>query len=415
MLIYPWSAIQPTSSDSFDWSNVILNLNLVKAADVVRAAATPPLPPLHVGLAIIFGRSYPGWLKTKGVYFFTLDIADNGGQAGQAGDLPLPWDATLIGYEKACIAALAAQFDGDSTVSYIRASVGQQVLAFNFVGTSNATQTLSDGVTNSSSNVLASAGAHWVSTDIGLTLTGAAFRSNTQVQSITDPTHVVMTKTAGASGSSQTFNIEGRLVGQGDDYKLDQLAAHHPGGYAGLASDYADATPAGITPAQGSGYASSVAILATAQSLSDYWASQFHRTTLTWTYSVPFPRTNPWTVQVATTASTYARTADHFGGFYNGAQARPSPYPSPVAQTFSHGEQAIHPSSFPDIYAPPTPSPYPAAPQPLIDLLEGVWRGSGGGVGNGYVELYPDDLNNPAYASALGAERTLMLAHAWQP
>jgi hypothetical protein len=403
ILIYGWGDIQssPTDSSYYDWSNVWLNINLAKTAGK------------KVGLAFAGGRNYPPWLKSTGAYFFTFDVSDTSGM-GNA-DMPLPWDTVFQGYWHAFINAAGAQFDGEAAVTYIRTSMSSETgLDFAFVKDSDASVTFSDGTTVNGSTAFSSPSANFVSTDVGLVISGPNFRGNTLVSSVTDPQHVVLSKTAAvtSTGATATFNIEQRLVGMGDNYKFDQLAAHHPSGYAGLTSDFSDATPAGVSPSSSTGYASSAAILSTSQTFSDWWNTAFPNTTKIWTYSAAFPTTNKWSVLDGATAKNYALTYPTYGSFYNGLQAQAPPYPAPVTYTIAHGEQFIHPSTASDIYSKPTPTPYPAAPQPLKDGLEMGWR-----KGNPFVEIYPNDLNSsdPAYQAVLTFEHPLYLALGTQP
>jgi Matrixin len=387
-----WNSIQPDTtgnplidSQNYDWAELDNSIAL--------AAANGK----YVGLSVGAGVFTPNWVYAGSptVYKYFLDVADD--DQTENGTEPFPWDLNYLPKWEAFIAALGARYDGNPTVRYVVMAGMQQFNQLFFIKNADASQSFNDGVTTGTSN-LHSATANFVTGDVGKTISGVNIEEGSVITARISSADVTLDKTTMA-GSGATFWIQERIIGAGDDFKVNELARHHPDGAAGWWPDYSD-----VDPVSGhSKHASTAAYIYGTKRIIDAYHNAFPNTELILSAAKPFPEENEYAEDTGDTVTLYGETlrpllTGEMGTGLRAAPIPPLPTPTPRLPTAPNGQQALHPSTFTDIYVDPAPAPRPPPPQPLIDLMYNGWE-----KGVNYLELYQQDTTNsdPAAVAAL--------------
>jgi hypothetical protein len=396
-----WNTIQPDTtgnpvidSQNYDWAEIDNSIAL--------AAANGK----YVGLSVGAGVFTPNWVYAGSptVYKYFLDVADD--DQTENGTEPFPWDLNYLPKWEAFLAAFGAKYDGNPTVRYVVMGGMQQFNQLFFIKTADASQSFNDGLTTGTTN-LHSATANFVTGDVGKTISGVNIQEGSVVTARINSTDVTLDKTT-LAGSGATFWIEERIIGAGDDFKINELAKHHPDGAAGSWPDYSD-----VDPVSGHlRHASTAAYISGTKRIIDAYHNAFPNTELILSAARPFPEENEYAEDTGDTVKLYGETlrpllTGEMGTGLRAVPVPPPPTPTPRPATAPNGQQALHPSSFADIYAEPTPAPRPPPPQPLIDLMYNGWQ-----KGVNYLELYQEDTtdSDPAAVAALQDMHTRLAA-----
>ena len=402
-----WITIQPdttgnpvTDSQNYDWGWLDIQIAIAAAHGK------------YIGLSIGAGIYTPNWVYVGNptVYKFVLDVSDD--DEIENGFQPFPWDLSYLSKWKTFVAAFGAKYDGNPTVRYIVMTGMQQFNQLFFIKNADASQSFNDGLTTGTTN-LHSATANFVAGDVGKIISGVNIQEGSVVTARINSTDVTLDKTTTAA-SGATFWIEERVTGSddGDDFKVNELAKHHPAG-PGSWPDYSD-----VDPATGDlRHASTAAYIAGAKEIIDAFQTAFPHTELILSAAKPFPDANEYTKDTKETVKLYGETTypPLVGEMGTGLRAKtipPFPTPTPKPVTVPYGQQALHPSSYDDIYLSPAPNPRPPPPQPLIDMMYNGWQ-----QGVNWLELYQSDTANddPAAVAALQDYHTRLTGAALSP
>jgi hypothetical protein len=388
-----WITIQPDTtgnpvidSQNYDWEWL--------DTQIAIAAANGK----YIGLSIGAGIYTPSWayVGSPTVYRFVLDVSDD--DEIENGFQPFPWDLNYLSKWKTFVAAFGAKYDGNPTVRYIVMTGMQQFNQLFFIKNADASQSFNDGLTTGTTN-LHSATANFVAGDVGKTISGVNIQEGSVVTALINSTDVTLDKATTAE-SGATFWIEERVTGSddGDDFKVNELAKHHPTG-PGSWPDYSDVDPATAHLR----HASTAAYIAGAKEIIDAFHTAFPHTELILSAAKPFPDANEYTRDTQETAKLYGEAIypPFVGEMGTGLRAKPippAPTPTPKPVTVPYGQQALHPSYYDDIYVSPIPAPRPPPPQPLIDMMYNGWQ-----QGVNWMELYQSDTadDDPGAVAAL--------------
>ncbi|MDQ3117296.1 MAG: beta-galactosidase [Verrucomicrobiota bacterium] len=420
--------IQPDTTGDPDIDSVTFDWTLLDNARDIAAAHGKKL-----GVSIAWGRTAPRWLYLKGAYKFQVDPADN--NLNNAGfDMPLPWDPVYRSYLFNFIDTFAARYDNDPTITYIVITGFQQRVENRLVNMIDASVAITDAVTSNSgafgkvtsnsAKFLTRVGASAI---VGKTIFDnspgdndvAVFREGTVVcDPATTPgcpaaptdTTVYLSKQVLVSAGNVTTNIEEWIVGQGDEWKLNQQA---------IAQGYDDKPPLkdevlfGKTwspyyPDVTSGFASTRAYIPAVEMIMDKWATAFAHTPVLLTGQIPFSDANPWGVMTEGTVKQYLEQWPLGGYMVASLYALcPGDYTGiRQVHTKPKGDQWIYSLNRDEVYrdavcADGSAIP-PFGPQRAHDIAQGSWE-----KGDSFMEGYYPDMatEDPAMNAAWLEER----------
>lgn len=426
-----WKDIQPdttgnavTDSTTYNWQGL---------DDLITAAGSK-----GVGISISAGIVCPNWVyaasgpsgSMPAAYKFNLDPSVGSVNEDVAGpppySEPVPWDQNFQAKWQTFVQAFGARYDGNPNVRYVLLTGFMQLVNANLGGNVDGSDTFTDGASTGSTSFQSSSGqctfvnAAMPVGDIGRTLFAPTTHGNSgsTIVSVTSAHAVVLSAVTDNNGGGNqnhlTFSIYGRHPGMGDDYHFNNLAKNGTDNGTGSWTVFSDVDPVTMN----TGYAHFAAYLDAGMKISEYFFSAFPTTPCLISPAYPFLPTsgNTYAADTNNTIRNYVQDNGNGGTCYTNLQAicgttcsgGGPDYPARVPATYTNVKQAIHASSqTSQLYASPTPAMTPAAPQPLIDLLE-----SGYSKGAQVLELYSGDLNstNMGAITAITNERTKLLA-----
>ncbi len=121
-----WAKIQPTDANTFNWTSI-------DSAIAVAAAHGKKLC-----ISIGAGLGTPSWVYTTSPVVYKYHMTETDQDTGQSiGDQPLPWDTAYQAKWAAFVAAFAARYESNPTLSY--------VVIGGFMQNFNSTIALTDG------------------------------------------------------------------------------------------------------------------------------------------------------------------------------------------------------------------------------------------------------------------------------
>jgi hypothetical protein len=348
-----------------------------------------------LGISISFGVNTPEWmfLNDPVAYSFTLDPSS---LFVEGNDFePLPWDTNFQARALTFIQTFGARYLNESTISYVVLTGFMQGAESRMVTNVDASVLFHDGVTVAGDSNLQSATANFADSDIGLELNGTVIVDGTVISAVIDPQNVTMSNAAKSPSGTNDFYIFERLIGQGDYFKINNIAKSAPPGYTGLSS-YPDTID---LPA------SSAAWLEGSEIITQYFVDNFPNKSLLYTGARPFPgRQSDQNAFTTFGLSNYPR---HFGTMsaFLHATCPPHDINLPPFNDYPTGDQTISASNSPSFYV-TNCIPVPVPPQPMQDVAE-----EGISQRDQFIEGYEQDLKAPINQTVLADERIRLLSN----